>query len=96
MPAIGMRFESVNVADILKKHGVQGNWQAWPGNAGPVAELEAVAQTAYRMACGGKVGALTRPARISEARKTLGDIHRSELPLSKFKPEPDNEPEPDN
>lgn len=77
---------SANVADILKKHGVQGNWQTWPGQAGPVTELEAVTQTAFRMACGGKIGALTRPARISEARKTLGNVHRSEMPLSKFKP----------
>ena len=77
---------SANVADVLKKHGVQGNWQTWPGQAGPVAEIEAVAQSAFRIACGGKVGTLTRPARITEARRTLGNIYRSELPPSKFKP----------
>jgi hypothetical protein len=38
------------------------------------------------LACGESVGALTRPARISKARKTLGNVHRSEMPPSKFKP----------
>ncbi|OJU28323.1 MAG: hypothetical protein BGN91_13145 [Nitrobacter sp. 62-13] len=69
---------SVNVADLLDKHGIQGNWQQWPGHAGPVTELEAIAQTAFHLACDGDVGSLTRPARTSEARKTLGNIHRND------------------
>jgi hypothetical protein len=78
---------SVNVADLLGKHGIQGNWQTWPGHAGPVADIEAIAQTAFRLACGGSVGTLARPARISSARRTLGKINRFEVPLAKFKPD---------
>ena len=77
---------SVNVADVLGKHGFRGNWQMWPGQAGLVTNIEAIAQTFFRLACGESVGALTRPARISKARKTLGNVHRSEMPPSKFKP----------
>src|ERR1700757_4277089 len=33
---------SVKIADLLGKHGIHGNWQTWPGQAGPVAELEAI------------------------------------------------------
>jgi hypothetical protein len=74
---------SVNIADLLDKHGIQGNWQTWPGQAGPAAELEAIAQTAFRLACGEEVGALTRPARTSEARKTLGKVfHNDPVPKS--------------
>jgi len=45
-----------------------------------VAELEAIAQTAFRQACGEQVGVMARPARISKARKTLGKVHRTKLP----------------
>lgn len=76
---------SVNVADLLEKRGIQGNWQTWPGRAGPVTELEVIAQTALRLACGGAVGVLARPARISEARKALGKVHRYN-PLPKLDP----------
>jgi hypothetical protein len=50
-----------------------------------VADLEAIAQTVFGLARGDEVGTLTRPARISEARKTLGDIHRND-PLPKKRP----------
>jgi hypothetical protein len=76
---------SVNIADLLDKHGIQGNWQTWPGQAGPVADLEAIAQTAFRLACGDEVGALTRPARISEGRKILGKVLRND-PVPKIRP----------
>jgi hypothetical protein len=69
---------SVNIADLLDKHGIKGSWQTWPGQAGPVAELEAIAQTAFRLACGEEVGTLTRPARISDARRILGKVHRND------------------
>src|SRR5262249_15187161 len=73
---------SVNVADMLTRHGVRGNWQGLSdedenGEIGPVAELEAVALTALQVACGAEVGAMARPARISEARKMLGKVHRN-------------------
>src|SRR5262245_28583696 len=76
---------SVNVADLLKEHGVLGNWlqpgvDEELGPIGPVAELEAIAQTAFREACGEQVGVMARPARISKARKTLGKVHRTKLP----------------
>jgi hypothetical protein len=69
---------SVNVADLLGKHGLRGNWldPSWAGQMGPVAELEAVAQTALREACGETTGVMARPARTSKARKTLGKIDR--------------------
>jgi hypothetical protein len=68
---------SVRVADILKNYGIRGNWLdlGWAGQTGPVAELEAVAQTALRQACGGAKGVAARPARISKARTTLGKVH---------------------
>jgi hypothetical protein len=68
---------SVRVADILKNYGVRGNWLdlGWAGQTGLVAELEAVAQTALRQACGGANGVAARPARISKARRTLGKVH---------------------
>jgi hypothetical protein len=78
-------FLSVNVADLLEEYGVLGNWLR-PGDdeehgaIGPVAELEAIAQTAFREACGEEVGVMARPARITEARKRLGKVHRTKLP----------------
>src|SRR5215813_1485221 len=76
---------SVNVADLLREHGLRGNWlqlgdDEEHGPVGPVAELEAIAQTAFRQACGEQVGVMARPARISKARKTLGKVHRTKLP----------------
>jgi hypothetical protein len=76
---------SVNVADLLQKHGVRGNWlqlgdEKEHGAMGPVAELEAIAQTALRQACGKEAAVMARPARISKARKTLGKVHRTKLP----------------
>src|SRR5207253_4514396 len=70
---------SVRVADVLRKYGMRGNWLdvGWAGQTGPVAELEAVAQTALRQACGEATGVAARPARISKARKTLGKVHRN-------------------
>src|ERR1035437_4712635 len=62
---------SVNVADLLQKHNIRGNWVdlSWAGKTGPVAELEAIAQTAFREACDKQGGVMARPARISKARK---------------------------
>ena len=70
---------SVDVADLLRKYGIRGNWldPSWAGNTGLVAELEAIAQTALRQACGEANGVAARPARISKARKTLGKVHRN-------------------
>ena len=72
---------AVNVADLLQKHGVRGNWlqlvdEEEYGAMGPVAEIEAIAQTAFREVCGEQAAATARPARISKARKTLGKVHR--------------------
>ena len=76
---------SVNVDDLLGKHGVRGNWLQFDADKeqraiGPVAELETIAQTAFREACGEQVGAMARPARITTAHKTLGKVHRTKLP----------------
>jgi hypothetical protein len=73
---------SVNVADVLGQHGIHGNWLGLgdnkeDGRIGPVAELEAIAQTTLREACGKLGGVLPRPARISKSRKLLGKIHRN-------------------
>jgi hypothetical protein len=70
---------SVRVADVLGKYGVRGNWVdlTWAGQTGPVAELEAVAQTALRQARGEMTGVVARPARISEARKLLGKVDQN-------------------
>jgi hypothetical protein len=65
----------VNVADLLMKNGIRGNCIDL-GEPGLVAELEAIAQTAFRLACGEGEGVLARPARIGNARKTLGKVHR--------------------
>ena len=76
---------SVNVDDLLGKHGVRGNWlkpgdDKEHGTIGPVAELEAYALGAFREACGDQAAVMARPARISKARKTLGKVHRTKLP----------------
>jgi hypothetical protein len=73
---------SVNVADVLMRHGVRGSWLGYgddneAGKIGPVAELEAIAQTAYREACDEPGAVMARPARISKARKILGKIDRN-------------------
>ncbi len=69
---------SVDVADLLGKYGIRGNWldTSWAGNTGLTAEMEAIAQTTLRLACGGANGVAARPARISKARKALGKVHR--------------------
>jgi hypothetical protein len=72
---------SVNVDDLLGKHGVRGNWlqpgdDKEEGTIGPVAELEAYALGAFREACGEQAGVMARPARITEAHKMLGKVHR--------------------
>src|SRR5262245_61701958 len=66
---------SVNVADLLRKNGLRGSWlqpgdDEEQGAMGLVAELEAIAQTAFREACGEQAGVMARPARITKARKT--------------------------
>jgi hypothetical protein len=72
---------SVNIDDLLREeHGVRGNWlqpgdDEEHGTIGPVAELEAIAQSAFRQA-----GVMARPARITKARKTLGKVHRTKFP----------------
>jgi hypothetical protein len=70
---------AARVADVLNTYGIRGNWldPSWAGQTGPVADLEAVAQTALRQACGGATGVVARPARISEARRRLGTINKS-------------------
>jgi hypothetical protein len=70
---------SVEVAAVLSKYGIRGNWvdPGWAGNTGLVAELEAIAQTALRQACGEASGVAARPARISKARTILGKVHRN-------------------
>jgi hypothetical protein len=76
---------TVNVDDLLREHGLRGNWRL-PGDdeeqgpIGLVAELEAIAQTAFREACGEQAGVMARPARITEAHKMLGKVHRTKLP----------------
>src|SRR5215831_5218358 len=54
-PASVAAFLSVNAADLLKKEGLRGNWlqlgdDEEDGPIGLVAELEAIAQTAFRQA----------------------------------------------
>jgi hypothetical protein len=54
-PASVAALLSVNVADLLKKEGLRGNWlqlgdDKEHGPIGLVAELEAIAQTAFRQA----------------------------------------------
>ena len=73
---------SVNVDDLLGKHGVRGNWlqpgdDKEDGTIGPVAELEAYALGAFREACGEQARVMARPARITRAHKTLGKVHRN-------------------
>jgi hypothetical protein len=80
-PSVSGNVLSVDVIRIFKDVGVRGNWLA-PGDdqedgvPGPVAEIEAIAQTAYKEACGLEGGILARPARISEAGKKLGKVTR--------------------
>ena len=76
---------SVNVADRLEGCGLRGNWlqvgdNEEHGTIGVVAELEAIAQAAFREACGDQTGVMARPARITEARKALGKVHRTKFP----------------
>lgn len=80
------KLVAVLVPEILKKHGVRGNWlQGDSGEIGLVAELEAVAQAALRRARKQERETMSRPARTSEARGILGNVHRND-PLPKFDP----------
>ena len=80
-PSASGNILSVDVADILGSEGVRGNWLA-PGDEeedgaiGIIAELEAIAQTAYKQACVAATGTTARPARVTEARKLLGKVTR--------------------
>jgi hypothetical protein len=81
---------AVLLADVLKKHGVRGNWvgpgdEEEDGEIGIVAELESIAQSALREAQGEDPGVTCRPARISEGRKILGKVFRND-PLPKSGP----------
>jgi hypothetical protein len=72
---------SIDVADLLKQAGIRGCWLALgdeveDGLIGVVAELEAIAQAALRVASGVNIGAMARPARITDARRRLGKIFR--------------------
>jgi hypothetical protein len=76
---------TVNVDDLLRENGLRGNWlklgdDEEQGAIGLVAELEAIAQTAFREACGEQAAVMARPARITKAHKTLGKVHRTKLP----------------
>jgi hypothetical protein len=72
---------SFEVANVLGNVGLRGNWLA-PGDTeedgapGLVAEVEAIAQSAYKEASGSTAGTVSRPARISEANKLLGKVTR--------------------
>jgi len=81
---------AVLVPEVLKKHGVRGNWLSTgddeeEGVMGIVAELEAVAQAALRQARNQVRGTMSRPARTSEARRILGKVFRND-PLPKSDP----------
>jgi hypothetical protein len=81
-PSAASNVLSVEIFDILKSHGLRGNWMACgddeeDGIPGLAAELESIAQTAFREAQGHQIGIQARPARISEARKRLGKLHRN-------------------
>lgn len=73
---------SVDVEDALKSAGISGNWML-PGDEeadgviGPVAEIEAIAQAAFRDACGLAKPTAARPARLTGARKRLGSVIRN-------------------
>jgi hypothetical protein len=75
-------FLSIGVADILKAHGIRGNWlgcgdETEDGEPGLVAEIEAVALTALRQASDQSApGVMARPARINDARKRLGKVEK--------------------
>lgn len=77
---------AVRVPEILQRHGVRGNWrQGDDGDLGIVAELEAVAQAALRQARNQERETMSRPARSSEARKLLGEMHHNDpLPRSRL------------
>ena len=73
---------SVNVDDLLREHGLRGNWlqpgdNEEQGAIGPIAEVEAIAQTAFREACDEQVASMARPARITKAHETLGKVRRN-------------------
>ena len=77
---------AVLVPELLKRHGVRGNWvQGSDGEIGVVSELEAVSQAALRQARKHERETISRPARTSEARRILGNVHRND-PLTKFDP----------
>ena len=73
---------SLDVEDALKSAGISGNWML-PGDEeadgviGPVAEIEAIAQAAFRDACGLAKPTAPRPARITDAGKRLGSVTRN-------------------
>jgi hypothetical protein len=81
---------AVIIGDVLMKHGIRGNWvgigdQEEDGEIGIVAELESIAQSAYRQSQGKDPGTICRPARITEGRKILGKVFRN-APMPKFDP----------
>ncbi|WP_426437532.1 hypothetical protein [Bradyrhizobium genosp. P] len=77
---------AVRVPEILRGHGVRGNWlEGDAGEIGIVAELEAVAQAALRQARKEQRETHSRPARTSEAGRILGKVHRNDPP-PKFDP----------
>jgi hypothetical protein len=77
---------SVDVDESLREHDLRGNCLQYGndqerGRTGLIAELECIAMTAFRQACDEQAeGVEARPARISDARKILGQIHRTKLP----------------
>ncbi|MGY3578917.1 hypothetical protein [Bradyrhizobium sp. USDA 4504] len=77
---------SVLVANVLSEHGIRGNWlglgdEQEDGVMGVVAELESVALAALRQARKKDCSTMSRPARVSEARKMLGRVRRNDPPL---------------
>lgn len=81
--SVGKDFLSARVYDILNKYGIRGNTLSLAGNGhhrvsgapGLVSELESAAMTAFERADNLNAPPVNaRPARISSARKTLGEI----------------------
>lgn len=73
---------SIEIEEVLKNSGISGNWllpgdDKEDGAIGPIAEIEAIAQTAFRQSCGKERAAMARPARITDARKRLGPLIRN-------------------
>jgi hypothetical protein len=73
---------AVDVDDWLREHGLRGNRVRYDGDGelssiGLIAEIWGIAQTALRLACGEATAAKERPARICDARKILGQVHRT-------------------